>query len=63
MKRITEAFGLKAGCPPLVRTDFAAQRLQGILLLVTGSVEPPLDRRETKLNPLLGDGVMPFFGG
>ncbi len=49
--------------PALVRTDFAAQRLHRILLFVTGGIEPPLDRRETKLNPLPGDGMMPFSSG
>jgi hypothetical protein len=52
----------QSGVPALVKTDFAAQRLHRILLLVTGSIEPPLDRRETKLNPLSRDGMMPFFG-
>src|SRR5258707_9125849 len=53
----------QSGVPPLVRTDFAAQCLHRILLRVAGCIEPPLDSRETKLNPLSGDGMMPFFGG
>src|SRR6266404_2372766 len=47
----------------LVRADLAAQRLHRILLLVPGGIKPPLDCRETKLNPLPGDGMTPFFSG
>src|SRR3974390_2186959 len=43
------------------KTDLAAQRLHRILLLVTGCIEPALDRRKTKLNPLPGDRMMPFL--
>ena len=53
----------QSGVLALVGADLAAQRLHRILLLVAGSIKPPLDRRETKLNPLPGDGMTPFFGG
>ena len=46
----------------MVRTNFAPQCLHRILLLVAGCIEPPLNRRETKLNWSAADGMMPFFG-
>src|ERR1700751_1344399 len=51
----------QSGVPALVRTDFAAQCLHRILLLVTGCIKPQLNSRETKFNSLPGDRMMPFF--
>src|ERR1700738_4730675 len=37
----------QSGVPALVKTDFAAQCLHRILLLVTGGIKPPLDCRSS----------------
>jgi len=49
--------------PTLVRTDLAAQRLHRILLFVTGSIEPPLDRRELPVCELAGEEQGPLGSG
>src|SRR5260370_42339736 len=54
-------FWSQRGVLPIVRTDFAPQRLHRILILVAGCIEPPFNRRETKLNALPADGMMPFL--
>jgi hypothetical protein len=54
-------FWTQSAVPALVRTDFAPQYCTGSLLALQAIIET-IDSRETKLNPLPGDGMMSLFG-